>query len=90
MQIGQIFRGGLFGQHFNHMGGGITNWSFLQDDLIDELSLVIAPVADGSADSASIFEQAAFLPVRPPQAFTLIEVKVLDGDTLWLRYHLRH
>lgn len=71
-------------------GGGITNWSFLQDDLIDELSLVIAPVADGSADSASIFEQAAFLPVRPPQAFTLIEVKVLDGDTLWLRYHLRH
>lgn len=28
-------------------GGGTMNWSFLQEGLIDELSLVIAPVADG-------------------------------------------
>ena len=28
-------------------GGGFTNRSFMQEDLIDELSLILAPVADG-------------------------------------------
>lgn len=42
-------------------GGGILNWSLLQEGLIDELSLVIAPVADGNADSVSIFEQSEFM-----------------------------
>lgn len=67
-------------------GGGITNWSFLQDGLIDELSLVIAPVADGNTSAVSIFEQADFLPQHKPIAFRLIEAKPLDGSALWLRY----
>ena len=38
----------LFGiQKLMISGGGLTNWSFIQENLIDELSLVIAPVADG-------------------------------------------
>lgn len=67
-------------------GGGLTNWSFVQENLIDELSLVIAPVADGSRETASIFEKADFLPHRPPAAFTLKSVEQIDGDILWLRY----
>lgn len=67
-------------------GGGLTNWSFVQENLIDELSLVIAPVADGSRKTASIFEKADFLPHRDPAAFTLKSIKQIDGDTLWLRY----
>ena len=70
-------------------GGGITNWSFLQENLLDELSLVIAPVADGGTESVSIFERADFLPSRPPAAFSLKGAEILDGDTLWLRYGLR-
>ena len=67
-------------------GGGVVNWSFLQEGLIDELSLVVVPVADGSTIAVSIFEKAGFLPAHPPAAFVLKEAKRLDGDVLWLRY----
>lgn len=67
-------------------GGGITNQAFLQDGLIDELSLVIAPVADGG-NALSVFEPASFLPDHVPVPFTVEETKVLPGNTLWLRYH---
>lgn len=67
-------------------GGGIMNWSFVQEDLVDELSIVMAPVADGSMKTASVFEKADFLPDRTPAVFKLKEAKVLDGNTLWLRY----
>ena len=66
-------------------GGGITNWSFLREGLIDELSLVLAPVADGG-QAASIFEQGRFFSGGKPAAFRLLEVKQLDGNALWLRY----
>lgn len=78
---------GLFGiSKLMILGGGLTNWSFIQENLIDELSLIIAPVADGSRETASIFEKADFLPHRAPAAFTLKSVEQIDGDTLWLRY----
>lgn len=67
-------------------GGGVVNWSFLREGLIDELSLVLAPVADGGTESVSIFEQADFLPSHPPVAFALKEVKPLGENVLWLRY----
>lgn len=70
-------------------GGGLTNWSFVQENLIDELSLVVAPVADGSTTSVSIFERADFLPPRKPAAFTLKEVHRIAQDSLWLRYDLK-
>lgn len=70
-------------------GGGLMNWSFVQEDLLDELSIVVAPVADGSTQTVSIFEKADFLPTRSPVAFKLKEVKPLDGDALWLRYTIR-
>lgn len=66
-------------------GGGTVNWSFLQEDLIDELSLVIAPVADGNTSSVSIFEQADFLPAHGSVGFRLTEATP-NGDVLWLRY----
>ena len=67
-------------------GGGVMNWSFLSAGLLDEISLVIAPVADGSNTAVSIFEQAPFLPGHSPVGLTLKESKVLDGAALWLRY----
>lgn len=80
----------LFGiQKLMISGGGLTNWSFIQENLIDELSLVIAPVADGGRESASVFEKADFLPYRDPAAFTLKAAEKIDGDTLWLRYLLK-
>ena len=67
-------------------GGGLTNWSFLQEDLIDEFSLVMAPLTNGCRSTATVFERADFLPRRTPVVFNLKEVKQLSGDSLWLRY----
>lgn len=36
-------------------GGGVLNWSFIQSGMCDELSLVIAASADGSADTPALF-----------------------------------
>ena len=78
---------GLFGiERLMVAGGGLANWSFLQEGLIDELSWVVAPVADGSTTAVSIFERGSFLPPHAPVPFRLKEVKTLEGDTLWLRY----
>ncbi len=70
-------------------GGGYTNWSFLQENLVDELSLLISPIADGNTSSVSIFEKGDFLPVKTPTAFSLKEVKVTARDGVWLRYLIK-
>ena len=67
-------------------GGGITNWSFAVENLIDELSLVIAPVADGNNTSVSIFERAKDLPLKTTVSFKIKEATPLECGILWLRY----
>ena len=67
-------------------GGGLINWSFLKEGLIDEVSLVLSPLAGGRREVASVFTKADFLPDHAPVAFTLKEVKQIPGDGLWLRY----
>lgn len=67
-------------------GGGVTNRSFLNEGLIDELSLVITPVTGGDRDSISVFESSGFAKKGKPAAFDLKEVKQTDGGCLWLRY----
>lgn len=66
-------------------GGGIVNGSFLAENLVDELSLVIAPVADGG-NGVSSFTQVDFLPSWPPTAFHLKEVQTVVPNVLWVRY----
>lgn len=67
-------------------GGGMINWTFLQAGMIDELSLVIAPMADGSNTAVSIFEKSDFFLGGRPVGFTLKEIKQIESDSLWLRY----
>lgn len=69
-------------------GGGYTNWSFLQAGCVDELSLIIAPLADGSTTSVSIFERADYLPKKAPIALSLKEIKQVDGNGIWIRYEI--
>ncbi|CAM5570987.1 hypothetical protein RLIN73S_05663 [Rhodanobacter lindaniclasticus] len=71
-------------------GGGFINWSFLQAGLVDELSLVIAPVADGENDSVTLFEKSSHLPAHLPVAFSLKGVQMGKGDSIWLRYTVRN
>jgi riboflavin biosynthesis pyrimidine reductase len=67
-------------------GGGHLNGSFLNERLIDELSLLIIPVADGTPKSTSLFEVSEQLDKRPTSLMKLEEVKQVEGGTLWLKY----
>lgn len=67
-------------------GGGVINGSFLNEGLIDELSLLIAPVADGSTSNNTLFEMNPSLPAMPPAEFKLKSVEKLGENGVWLRY----
>ncbi|MCC6610058.1 MAG: SDR family oxidoreductase [Burkholderiales bacterium] len=71
-------------------GGGFINWSFLQAGLVDELSLVIAPVADGENDTVTLFEKSSYLPDHLPVEFSLKGVEMGKGDSVWLRYSVKN
>ena len=70
-------------------GGGITNWSFAAAHLLDEVSVVIAPVADGRTDTVSIFERRSGAPNTAPVSFALQSAVPLEGGAVWLRYRRR-
>ena len=67
-------------------GGGYMNGSLLQHNLIDELSLVIAPVVEGNTASASCFAWYDTAFASNPAAFSFLAAKRLEGNGLWLRY----
>lgn len=71
-------------------GGGVLNWSFIQAGLCDELSLVMAPVADGASQSPSIFETKEGLTNDKPVGFELKNVEVLENGGIWLRYLVKN
>ncbi len=43
-------------------------------------------MVSGNNRAASVFEQASFLLVGGVAAFTLKDVKRIEGNSLWLRY----
>lgn len=67
-------------------GGGVLNWSFIQAGMCDEISLVIAPCADGSTETQTLFQVREGLSTDKAVGFTLKSADVLEGDTVWLRY----
>jgi riboflavin biosynthesis pyrimidine reductase len=67
-------------------GGGHVNGSFLKAKLIDEFSLVLAPVADGTIGSPSVFEVEEGYGKRKATHFTIKSVKKIYNDFLWIRY----
>lgn len=71
-------------------GGGYINGSFFNEGLIDELSIVIAPVTDSSSDTVTLFERGDSLPERIPTEFTLKSVEELKGNGVWLRYIVKN
>ena len=71
-------------------GGGVLNWSFLQAGMCDEISIVLAAAADGSADTPPLFRAKEGLSPNNPIGFDLKDVKVMDGEAVWLRYAVNH
>jgi 2,5-diamino-6-(ribosylamino)-4(3H)-pyrimidinone 5'-phosphate reductase len=78
------------GEHFGIRtllleGGGQINGAFLQADLVDEVSLLVAPGIDGRRDIPTVFDGVN------PAGNTAVPLKLKSAeqranDTLWIRY----
>lgn len=67
-------------------GGGNLNGSFMEQGLIDELSLVLTPITDGAVNTPTLFETEADPTEYPAMKFELKKIEKLDGNGLWIRY----
>ncbi|WP_434390579.1 RibD family protein [Melittangium boletus] len=68
-------------------GGGKINGAFLAADLIDELSVLLAPVADGAVGTPSLFDAKEGR--GPARHLKLVALEKRKGDLVWLRYKVK-
>ena len=71
-------------------GGGGINGSMLNAGLIDEISLLIAPVADGDVEIPTLFDLDAAAVRDAATRLTLKYFERRPGDIIWLRYGIDH
>jgi riboflavin biosynthesis pyrimidine reductase len=67
-------------------GGGGINGSMLRAGLIDEVSVLVAPVVDGRVGAASLFDVEGTS--MSPRRLALESVEQRADDVLWLRYRV--
>lgn len=67
-------------------GGGKINWSFLQQGLVDEVSMVIAPIANGDPGAPRFFTAQEPYSTISPVGFRLAGLEDLGEGVAWLRY----
>ncbi|RZL12964.1 MAG: RibD family protein, partial [Pedobacter sp.] len=71
-------------------GGGHINGAMLQEDLIDEISIVLLPVIDATSHSPTTFEIPVPLHDKENQNLSYQSVEQLDNGVLWLKYSIDH
>lgn len=71
-------------------GGGVLNWSFIQAGVCDEVSMLIAPFADGSSETHAIFQTKEGVSRDIPVAFSLENVEKRENNGVWLRYKVKN
>lgn len=70
-------------------GGGGANGALLRAGLVDELSLVICAVIDGSTGGPIVFNSGEEdLGPAPIEQMTLTSHEILENGAIWLRYRL--
>jgi len=57
-------------------GGGNLNWSFIQNNLVDDIRLTIAPWIVGGKDAKSLVEGKGFDEIKNAPRFDLFDVKI--------------
>jgi 2,5-diamino-6-(ribosylamino)-4(3H)-pyrimidinone 5'-phosphate reductase len=67
-------------------GGGRINGGMFRAGLIDEVSLLVAPVADGRIGTPALFDVDG--DDVAPSRLVLEAVERRAGDVLWLRYRV--
>lgn len=67
-------------------GGGTVNWTFIQQGVVDELSILLAPAADGDPSTPTVFEKSELLAETTPVEFQLKNVEQLKNNGVRLTY----
>lgn len=70
-------------------GGGTINWSFVQSGLVDEVSVILAPIANGDPNGHRFFVAKEPFSTIKETAFHLKSVEELEQGTLWIRYTIK-
>ena len=69
------------------IGGAAINTAFLNEGLLDEISILIGAGIDGSAEMPSVFDGRDMN--YPLTQLKLTDVKKFDSGAVWLRYNLQ-
>ncbi|HEY5703965.1 MAG TPA: dihydrofolate reductase family protein [Chthoniobacterales bacterium] len=70
-------------------GGGVVWGSFLKASLIDEISHIVVPVADGSIGTPTVFDAEQGHTKRKAKALRLKSIKRFPGGVLWMLYRVK-
>jgi riboflavin biosynthesis pyrimidine reductase len=70
-------------------GGGTFNGAVLEAGLIDEISQIVVPVADGGRGIQTVFDIPGDAPNKAAAALRLRSYRRLPGDVSWFRYLVR-
>jgi 2,5-diamino-6-(ribosylamino)-4(3H)-pyrimidinone 5'-phosphate reductase len=77
----------LFGiKRMTVQGGGITNGAFLNAGLLDELSLIITPIADGEIGVSSVFDISSKNTRISVEKLQLKSVRRYKQNCVWLKF----
>jgi riboflavin biosynthesis pyrimidine reductase len=69
-------------------GGGKFNGAMLNAGLVDEISHITVPIADGGVGVASMFDIPGKAPSRSAATLRLLSHKTLPGGAIWARYRV--
>jgi 2,5-diamino-6-(ribosylamino)-4(3H)-pyrimidinone 5'-phosphate reductase len=67
-------------------GGGKFNGAMLKAALVDEISHITVPVADGGAGVSTFFDIPGDAPARAAGTLRLMSHKQMPGSVIWARY----
>ncbi|HTR40560.1 MAG TPA: dihydrofolate reductase family protein [Pseudomonadales bacterium] len=85
MALKKLGSAGTFGlRKLMLQGGGAFNGAMLQAGLVDEISHITVPVADGGEDVATMFDGG--LSRQAAAKLRLFSHKILPGGAVWCRY----
>lgn len=70
-------------------GGGKLNASFMNENLIDEISLMIAPNVNISQSNVMCFEESPYSKENELIKYTMSDCQILSHSGIWLHYKKR-
>lgn len=67
-------------------GGGRINGAMLAEGLVDEVSLLVCPEADGAQELPTVFDAPSVKSRKRATPLKLVSVTTRPGQVVWLRY----